>query len=159
MKQHPTFQNPVNGLKESSFSFSRMKLMITIILVQWLTISSFSQDITQTSLTWKVNYLNDQVSQQSLPYACSFKTNGSQDIVWKQRNGLLTSTLNVTGLTGSWTNIDSIGTVSYAITSGIESGSIAFERTAEGAFAYLTLSQGTAQPLRYKFSVSKISLD
>ena len=137
--------------------FSRIRLMIALNLILWITITGFSQDIAQTSLTWKVNYLNDQASQQSLPYACSFKTNGSQDILWMQRNGQFTSTLNVSGLNGSWANIDSVGTVSYSITSGTESGSIAFERTIEGIFVYLTLSQSTAQSLSYKFSVSEVT--
>lgn len=137
----------------------RIRFLLLVNIFLWLSNTSFSQDIAQTPITWKINYLHDQIAQETLSYTCSFKTNGSQDIVWQQRNGQFTSILNVTGLNGSWTNVDSIGSVSYSITSGVESGSIAFERTADGIFAYLTLSQGTAHPLSYKFSVSKITLN
>ncbi len=147
------------NLSRSSFLFIkfRMRFLLAINLIVWFSITGFSQDIAQTPLTWKVNYLNDEASQQSLPYSCSFKTNGLQNIIWKQRNGQFTSTLSVTGLTGSWTTIDAVGTVSYSITSDTESGSIVFERTTEGIFVYLTLSQSTAQSLIYKFSVSEVT--
>ena len=135
-----------------------LRSAITFFLVLFFAFQAFSQDVTQVGLTWKVNSLYDQSTQQSASYTCSFKSNGPQDILWLQRNGQFTTTLNVLGVNGSWANINSIGTVSYSITSGSESGNIVFERTAEGIFIYLTLSQSGGQPLNYKFSVSEVTL-
>jgi hypothetical protein len=157
MKQPPVLGNIFIDQNDSGFSSPWMILTITVNLILWLTIGGFSQqNIVQTPLTWKINALTDQASNKTPPYACSFKTNGSRDILWMQKNGQFNTTLAVSDFTGSWANIDSIGVIKYSISAGAERGSISFERTIEGIFVYLVLSQGKEKSLKYKFSVLEV---
>lgn len=129
----------------------------TFFIVLFFSFPSFSQDITQTGLTWKVNSLIDQQSGQSITYSCTFQTNGTNDIGWIQKNGSFTSKLSVTGYTGTWTNIETPGRLIFQIQSEGESGTLEFVKNLDGTFVKLDLSQGNGNRMRYEFIVNEIN--
>lgn len=121
-------------------------------------ISADAQDISQASLAWKVSSLLDEQSGQSISYSCSFRTNGSNDIVWSQKNGNFTTTLIVLGISGNWPDVTTHGQVTYQVQSGNESGTLEFFKDANGVHVRINLSQGSSSRMRYEFAVEEVKL-
>ena len=133
-----------------------MKIILVCFILFASACMAHGQDIFKEKLIWKVNHLLDQSSQQDFDYKCTFRTEGIQNIFWLQKKDQFSTTLNITGINGSWSNISVIGKVVYSIATGTETGTLIFERTSSGLFMYINLSQGSAPRMDYKFSVSQV---
>lgn len=135
--------------------FSCSAFLFFLVLI--FSLPTFSQDITQTGLIWKVNSLIDQQSGQSIAYGCTFQTNGTGDISWVQKNQSFTSILSVVGYTGTWANIEIPGRLMFQIQSEGESGTLEFVKNIDGTFIKLDLSQGNTTRMRYDFKVVEVN--
>jgi len=116
-----------------------------------------AQDISQTSLTWTVNQLLDQNNGEKIDYACTFETSRAQEIVWKQKAGAYVSKFLVQRVDGTWNDVFTDGKVIYHVTKGDQTGTLTFERIAQGLVIRLGLSQATGNLLKYQFTVSEVT--
>lgn len=118
-------------------------------------VAAFGQNIATDTLTWQVIQLHDMNSNAIVNYQCQFKTNGSSTIQWVQDD--LTSDIAVTAQTGTWTNITNNGKVTYQITVEGNSGTLAFERTAEGVTISIDISQESGGRLKHIYKVEQVN--
>ena len=125
-------------------------------MLTFLAFASQAQDILTTQLIWSVTQLTDLNTSKSASYTCSFKTNGTQQILWVQKNNYI-RTLEVQQTMGTWTNVSRTGQVTYSIAEDSDTGTLTFERTSTGIFITLDLSQGTEPHLRQRFSVDQVN--
>ncbi len=114
------------------------------------------QNISTTPLAWTVSQMRDLNSNKDQTnYSCTFLTNGTAAIQWVQKNDF-TTTLAVSSISGTWTNVQQPGKAVFNITADSETGTITFERTATDTSISLDLSQGTGTRLRLKYIVSQV---
>lgn len=130
-----------------------MKPFIIAVLFAAFASGAGAQSMTDT-LTWTVDNLTDMKTNVSSSYSCTFKTMGNNDITWVQGGGTFLSTLTVTSVAGTWADIKQAGNVTYAVTLGEKSGSIRFERNADGVS--VTIDFTPAGGLWQKYRVTTI---
>lgn len=103
-------------------------------------LSAQAQNISTTALKWSVIELNDlNTNKKEATYRCSFVTTGNGSIQWVQKDNYLTE-LAVQRTSGTWTNVQAIGEMVYAVTLDGETGTITFARAASGVTILLELS-------------------
>jgi hypothetical protein len=115
-----------------------------------------AQDVKTTNLSWSVSGLSDLRTSKSESYTCVFETQGTRDIVWKQRRGSYSTTLNVSSVEGTWLDIKSIGQVVYQVSVDGQSGTLTFERSDAGLFVTLDLSQPIGERLKLRLPVNQV---
>ncbi len=128
-----------------------------LVLTFFIVVNAGAQDIKKTKLDWTVTGLLDLDTKESANYSCSFTTNGTNDILWKQGGGKLIRTLHVISIDGDWKDIQIEGFVTYYIDEDGEKGTLIFKRSASGTTIVLDLSQSTYARLKQQFSVSRIA--
>jgi hypothetical protein len=133
-----------------------MKKILIIIIVMIGYFQSKAQNVLTTPLTWSVTELNDLNTNKIASYMCSFKTSGTTEILWVQKNNY-TRKLEVQQTTGTWMDVSAEGQVVYSISEDSDTGTLTFERTSSGIYITLDLSQGTQPRLRQKYSVVQVN--
>lgn len=111
-----------------------------------------AQDISKAPLTWSVNKLNDLNSQATVPYSCTFQTNGMDPIVWDQSSEDFTLTIN--RIDGNWNNIKVSGAIVYHVNLDGTTGTLKFERSNSGTFITLELPQ---ERIKHRYSVLRVT--
>lgn len=116
---------------------------------------SFAQDARNGKIIWEVSGLQDPTSNVQVPYRCVFETSPST-IRWSQSHDFQTM-IRVVSVSGTWNDVKQPGTIQFSISLDQETGTIEVERTAQGVFITLDISQTAGQRLRQKFTVSKVT--
>lgn len=114
-----------------------------------------AQDILTAHLSWEVNRLIDQNTQQASSYSCTFETNGRSAVLWKQKGGAVVTSIDITSVTGSWADVKAAGQVIFEIEVEGEPGTLVFERAATGAF--ISLKLGDSYSIDHRYVVSSIT--
>jgi hypothetical protein len=132
---------------------------IFMFLFMFSSLNLFGQDIQKSKTTWTVTGLTDLTTKESMSYTCSFTLDGEKDILWSQGNGKNITPLQISKVTGKWSNINGNGKVIYSFSMEGEKGSLEFKRTSAGVFVILDLSPGTEARQQHQFTVSEIKTD
>ena len=132
------------------------KLFLLTVLMTTALVVLRAQDISTSSLSWTVTQLTDLNTNITAPYTCTFKTGGTAEILWVQKNNY-TRKLEVQHVTGTWTDVSAPGQAVYSIAEDGDTGTVTFERTSSGIYITLNLSQGAQPRLRQKYSVAQVN--
>ncbi len=130
---------------------------ILFLLLLLCSISGYGQDISQTPITWTINHGLDLRSNSNFSYQCTFHTSSSDSLVWSQNAGSFVSTFTVSSRNGTWTDVNSTGSMTYNVVLEGSTGTILFERTASGLFVTMDFPKNDPQGSWIKFQVSSIS--
>ena len=133
-----------------------MKKLSLFAAMFFFAMALYAQDVTSSNLSWSVTQLDNLSTAKSLTYACVFETHRTKDISWKQ-NGGYTMSFDIKKVDGSWPDVNTTGQLAYTISAEGETGTLTFERTPEGIFIKLNISQGSADRLRHRYSVSQVT--
>lgn len=133
-----------------------MKKLSVFVAVFFFAMTLYAQNVTSSNLSWSVTQMNNLSTAKSLAYSCVFETHRTRDISWKQ-NGGYTLSFDIKKMDGSWPDVNTMGQLVYTISAAGETGTLTFERTPEGIFIELDISQGSADHLRQRYSVSQVT--
>lgn len=115
-----------------------------------------AQNISTSNLKWKVDSLLDLRSNERFVYNCNFETTGHGSIVWNQNGGFISS-MTVDSATGSWTNVQTNGSITFSIQYEEEPGTIRFERVGSRCIIRLILGDPGQPTLQHEYIVSLIT--
>ena len=116
----------------------------------------YSQDISSTEITWKIDQGNDLEAKKNFPYNSLFKTNSSGTIQWHQGNSTYNKTFQIVSSEGSWTDVSKRGKVRYIVRDDSGDAELIFERTSSGISISLDILPSGPE---YKFHVVEISVE
>ncbi len=134
-----------------------MKLIYPMLLFLIFSQVVSGQNIASTPLVWQVTKLEDFNANSSMDYQCTFVTDGTTGIEWNQKGNYSTD-LGVVSITGTWVDVVVDGKVTYQITMEGDSGTMIFEKTPEGTYITLDVSPGNPAHIKYRFTVSQVSI-
>ena len=120
------------------------------------TVKANSQNIATSKLLWQTNQANDLRSQNLIDYQCAFKTDGSQTIKWFQKNGQSVTTFTILRTQGTWTNINSPGSITYGLSRNTDRGKMIIEKNENGTFITLDFSETSTHAIKQRFRISSV---
>lgn len=132
-----------------------------LLAVAWLVLLghvSKCQSFTQSTLTWSADQAVDVERGDTTAMHCTFKTIGSSQFVWSQRNGTINSTYQVTGVEGVWENVGNPGSVTLTVVRNGKTTKVHIERTSEGIFLILEFVS-TNVSSHVKFRITNVDLN
>lgn len=129
------------------------KYLLAITLLFGILFASRAQDVQLSKLRWSVNGLTDLKSNSESSYSCTFETDGSNAIIWRQKEDI--STLKVLNMNGAWSDVKLNGGVVYNILIDGLSGTLTFKRTSYEFYTVLDLSNG----IKHRYTLSRVELN
>jgi hypothetical protein len=84
-----------------------------------------------------------------------FTLRGSIELEWSQQNGAEKTVYEITGVTGSWTNLNEPGSVEYAVKLGTRTGKIVLYKNGNGTIRIrIETYRGNVNLVPFEFVVS-----
>jgi len=134
-----------------------MKYILVLLFLVGGCLAAIAQNPQTTHLHWSVTQLTDLNTNKPQSYTCSFETNGLQPINWIQKSGAFITLLSVEATSGSWTDINNPGVLTYSIQTDDSSGTLTFERSGSGYNITIDLSLPGGQRLHNRYTVSSVN--
>jgi hypothetical protein len=116
-----------------------------------------AQNVTTDELTWHVSRLKNLATGEEAEHSFKFVTHGSGSILWIQKNGAYTSELTVSSMSGEWQNVALTGQIFFNVTVDGQTGTLKFERSSNGIFCTIDLSQPNGGRLKHRYTVQSIT--
>lgn len=111
-----------------------------------------AQNVRTATLYWTATQMAD--GSNVIANTSVFQTTPTT-IKWVQNKGYV-HPFDITAATGSWSNVNLKGKISFSVSDGDDSGTLIFERTSSGITVTLDLSQGASPRLVRKFTIGSI---
>ncbi len=127
-----------------------------VLIVLSMPFKGKAQDITKGKYTWKASQVTDGRTSSTKNSYTEFVTNASTSVDWIQKNGELKTTFRVTGIEGSWPNIDNQGTITYILEHENGSCRMSFERSASGLKISMDFEGNGNATTRLTFKVDSV---
>ena len=134
-----------------------MKKILILILLSSLTAGLQAQDILTTPLKWVVTKITDNQTQELMNFQCTFESQ-SNSIKWIQKNGSYVTSFSINSVQGTWSDVKSIGEVTYSVTLDGQTGTLKFWRDASGAYITINLPQAGMDAIWYTYSISQVAI-
>jgi len=107
----------------------RTILFILLIAAVQMPVMAQSTNPQQATIRWNASGFTDQATNVTVQKPCQFIVYGSSKIEWVQKGGSLVYTFLVTSVSGTWTDVNTNGTLTYQVTLDGTSGSIQVSRS------------------------------
>lgn len=133
-----------------------INLILTFLSVTAGSIPSSGQNPQSTELTWHAIEVTDLQTNTTKPTTCHFVTGSDNAVVWVQKNGTLTTTFSITGVTGSWESITQPGQIQFSAQRNGKNSTIKLERTGDGLFVTMDFSQPGQFTSILKFRIESV---
>jgi hypothetical protein len=133
------------------------KTLVTTMAAMAFYFGAPAQNINTAKLIWTVSQLKDNNTNQQVAYSCTFTTNGSQAILWSQKNGAYMTALAVQGMSGAWANVSTTGKVVYQVSTSGQTGTLTFGRDVGGLFVAIDLYRPDGSRLNHHYSAASVN--
>jgi hypothetical protein len=111
---------------------------------------------TQDTLVWQVDQITDILSDTIMSYQASFESYGSQRIEWIQQQSNPT-VFEIESVDGSWTDVESNGTLAYSIHYQNKAGEMSVTRSTNGIVISLRFNAEGIVPMNLQFRVTAVN--
>ena len=112
---------------------------ILSIALAFLAMTAGAQDIAQVTLSWNESRIQDMTVGEFSDAKSTLITYGKTKVELKSFDGSLRWALEVVETIGAWTNVNTIGTITYEVKGEGGNGTLTFLRDTTGAKARLLL--------------------
>jgi hypothetical protein len=133
-----------------------MKKTILLLSIIYTCTWATAQSVDSSNLTWHVDGFHNKSNNEDVTLASRFETS-PQQIRWSQKGGAFVYDFEVTGKTGSWTELQVDGEVTFEVTFRGQSGTIRFARTQGKITIETSILKDGQNLLPYVFTVSSTS--
>lgn len=134
-----------------------MRNLVTITFMMAMVSFAQAQNVATDEIIWHVSHLKNLTTGEEAEHSFKFVTRGSGSISWIQKNGAYTFELTVSSISGYWQNVAQAGQVTYTIAIDGQTGTLTFERNANGIFCAIDLSQPNGERLKHQYTVQSIT--
>lgn len=107
-------------------------------------------------VTWKIATFYNAANSDTINRSCEFVVFDSGSILWKQNEGTKIYEFVVTTATGTWSNFDEDGSITYHVTRAGLNGTLRFQRDEGVVRIYMTFMQNGTNIMPYTFNVVQI---
>jgi hypothetical protein len=132
-----------------------MKTLITLIF-STLASFAFAQSIHSGELHWNVEQLNDVNAGQSSVFNCLF-TSSPTAINWIQNEGEYTTSFPINSVSGTWSDVQGDGSVTFYVTFQDKTGEVTFSRENGLVTIRMKFMEQERNTTPYVFEVSTIT--
>lgn len=133
-----------------------MKRRICILIIGLLSFSLVqAQDISKETLRWTASGFRDLDSKEDFNNSCEFVTYGRKQVKWVQDDGKNVVDWNITGVSGSWSDVNKSGTIKYNIANSKTKGTVTIAKVPQGWKIDLIVTGGTSD-IRLSYQVSSV---
>jgi hypothetical protein len=132
------------------------KIFIILFFCAFLQPAVKAQSVEYSNLTWAVTGFHNNGNNEDVTLASRFETS-PQLIKWVQKSGSMVYDFTVTGKTGSWTDLNADGEITFHVTLRDKSGTIRFARQQGRITIEPNILKEGRNMLPYVFTVSTIT--
>lgn len=132
------------------------KIFIILFFFAFLQPDVKAQSVESSILSWTVTGFHNNGNNEDLTLTSRFETS-PQHIKWIQKSGSMVYDFTVTGKTGSWTDINADGEITFNVTLRDKSGTIRFARQQGRITIEPNILKEGRNMLPYVFTVSTIT--
>lgn len=132
------------------------KIYIILFFFALLQSAVKAQSVELSNLTWAVTGFHNNGNNEDVTLTSRFETS-PQLIKWIQKNGSMVYDFTVTGKTGSWTDLNADGEITFNVTLRDKSGTIRFARQQGRITIEPNILKEGRNMLPYVFTVSTIT--
>lgn len=132
------------------------KIFIILFFCAFLQLTVKAQSVESTNLTWAVTGFHNNGNNEDVTLTSRFETS-PQLIKWIQKNGSMVYDFTVTGKTGSWTDLNADGEITFHVTLRDKTGTIRFARQQGRITIEPNIIKEGRNMLPYVFTVSTIT--
>jgi hypothetical protein len=129
-----------------------MKRNYILILLLLLTSTAFSQSVTTRDITWNSAKSVELHSSVDVNQSCKLVTRSNKQVDLVQSNGT-TLTFLISSITGTWSDPNTNGSITYKVTYQSRPGKITIQRTAAGIVANIDFTESAANALQQKILI------
>jgi hypothetical protein len=134
-----------------------MKTAIFLIMPLMSGIGLSAQNITTQTLRWNVATTQEINTGKHTESADQIVSYGNTRIEWQDPKGAVKKTFTITDINGSWTNVQSNGSVLYEVSIGEQQGTVTFIRTSGELTVRIILLKGEEDADLYEMSITDIT--
>ena len=120
-------------------------------------IGLYAQNITTQTIRWHVGKTQEVNAGRVSEDPDQIVSYGTTKIEWQNASGLVKKTFVISETNGSWTNVQSNGSILYEVNVGERLGTVRFFRTPSELTIRITLLKGDdTDPDLYEFSITSL---
>lgn len=146
------------GVRRVNKNLNAMTKTFIIILLMLASKGLLAQDITSATISWAVISTQAVNTGEITETGDRVVSHGANTIEWTDRRGVVKKSFTISEVNGSWTNVQSPGTILYEVQSGEESGTITFQRTMSDILIRILILRGEEVPDIYEMTISTITV-
>jgi hypothetical protein len=135
-----------------------MKKYVAIAALVWIASRAYAQDITSTTLTWKVDACLDVATGISSSTSDQLVSYGKERIEWRDGTGGVKATFEIIEVNGQWTNVMNNGAILYEVRSDGRQGTIQFSRVNGIPTIQIVLLKPDDNPDIFRLSVLTLTI-
>jgi hypothetical protein len=128
---------------------------ILVFVVAFSTATTYGQNIQTSTIAWTCPS-TFHVAPGTFNSEVTNVTSSPTQIVWVDSSNNALYTLAITETIGSWSNVNSNGSIIYKVTSGSDSGIVQFSKTGSDIWIRIHISTESEQ-LIYQLTVSDVN--
>jgi hypothetical protein len=133
--------------------------MLGLAVAMLFSLSGYAQNITTDTLFWEVDEYTDLQTKKNTVYQGTFKTVGTQWVLWMQKNGQRISSYTVQSTSGSWATLADNGSFTYFLQRNGNACTLTLEKNNTDIVALLAYPQQGASPFTIRFHVKSVHLN
>jgi hypothetical protein len=136
-----------------------MKKSILLSILFLSGIGLYAQNITTQTIRWHINQTQEVNAGKISEDPDQIVSYGTTKIEWKNSQGIIKKTFTISETNGSWTNVQSIGSILYEVNAGEQLGTVRISRTSSELTIRITLIKGDdVDPDFYEMSVTDLEI-
>lgn len=116
-----------------------------------------AQNPLSSKVIWSCSQFTDLVSNESVTSSCQFVSDGDKSVQWIQKGGSLVYDFEIIQFEGSWSDVESLGSINYKVKLGSSAGSINFSRKGSSLIVLMQL-EGESGKIYNEYLVSKVQV-
>lgn len=139
-----------------------MRVLIMTMLLMGLVLGvSYAQSspLKSKKIKWVASGMKDLVTGDYRSVTMFFMTDGqANQLVWDQKNGTITYSLNITSITTTWTNLDVDGTAKFSISWNGQPGTLIVTRKSGQLSMQIDVNPNGDDRFYFQFNISGYQL-
>jgi hypothetical protein len=133
-----------------------MKKVVFLIIFLLLSAGLYAQNVSTQTIRWHVGRAQEINTGRVSEGEDQFVSYGITKIEWQNAQGVVKKTFTINETNGSWTNVQSNGSILYEVNVGEQLGTVKFFRTSSELTIRITLLKGDGDPDLYEFSITSL---
>jgi len=132
-----------------------MKKVIILSIFSLLSVGLYAQNITTQTIRWHISRTQDINAGRVSDDPDQIVSYGTTKIEWQDEQGVVKRTFTISETNGSWTNVQSNGSILYEVSEEERLGTIRIFRTSSELTIRITLIKGSdVDPNFYEMSIA-----